>query len=53
MNNDNSNQTLKFTRNSGLRRSDFESSSHTPSRGDVFVVAVACVVILLWVVGVI
>ena len=53
MNKDNSNHTLKFTRNSGLRRSDFESSSHMPNRGDVFVVAVACVALLLLMMGVI
>ena len=50
MNEDNSNQTLQFMRNSGLRRSDFEKP---PSRGDVLVVVIACVAILLWVVGVI
>ena len=49
---DNSNETLRFIRNSGLKRRDFEEPS-TISQGDVTVFVVAIIAILLLLSGVI
>jgi len=53
---DNSNETLRFVRNSGLKRSDFEEFSNentTPSQGDVVVFVIVAIVLLLLVAGVV
>ena len=49
---DNSNETLRFLRNSGLKRRDFEEPS-TISQGDVTVFIIVVIAILLLLSGVI
>jgi len=49
---DNSNETLRFVRNSGLKRSDFEYPPAL-SRGDVIVFVLAVLAMVLLVVGVV